>query len=73
MIEVHLCSEIRPGWAMKPADRYHSIPDWCSAAIQCADDPVNIYIVRGQKLPESIEEAVQMIAAWRAENARATD
>lgn len=70
MIEVYPVREIRPGWATRPATRYQSHPDLRAAVIQCEDDPERIWMVTDQKLPESIQEAVDMIVAWRAENER---
>lgn len=73
MIEKHLVKEIRPGWATRPANRYQSHPDLRAAVIQLLDFPDQIFIVTDEALPQSIQHAVDMIAAWRLENERTQD
>ena len=68
MIESQPVSLIRPTWAMKSATRYVSHPDLRFALIQLEGETV-VYCVTEQKLPESLQEAVEMITAWKVENA----
>jgi hypothetical protein len=66
------CANIRPDWFDFPEDRYLSHPSLRVAFIQIRDDPAMVYVASDQKLPETWNEAAEMVAAWRSENAPTT-
>jgi hypothetical protein len=65
MITRHRTGEIIPRWADRPADRYMAHPELRAATIQALADPGHVYVVTGQKLPETVAEAIAMAAKWR--------
>ena len=64
MIDKLRTADIRPQW-LRPAQtmsgaRYSSYPQLRLAYIQRADAPDMIFVVSDQRLPETLDEAMQM-------------
>ena len=67
------CAEIRPPWTRFSAGmriRYLSHPALKVAFIQSVDEVGMVYVVSDDRLPETLDEAAAIVAAWREENGR---
>jgi hypothetical protein len=65
--------DIIPKWRDYPANRYMSHPQLRTAIIQCDDDPLNVYVVSDQVLPQTSQEAMDMVQQWRVSRATQED
>jgi hypothetical protein len=64
-------SEVKPHWRHPSAAmtaRYLSHPELRVAFIQSQSEPDMVYVVSDEPLPETLDEAVAVIAKWRGDH-----
>lgn len=71
MIDKLPYSDVMPNWNIVKGNRYMATPSCRTAIVQKAADPLFIYVITDERLPETVSEAVQIIDAWEATQCQA--
>lgn len=66
MIDKLPYDQVMPSWNIVKGNRYMATPSCRTAIVQKVADPLFIYVIADERLPETISEAIQIVDAWEA-------